>query len=245
VQSATLDTLATFDSPAVAAMLTARWPSLSPSVRRQAGDVLFSRPQWVAVLLEQIRENKIRTADLEPGRLQLLASHADPSVRQLAADVLKGQSQASDRDEVVRQFQASLHMPGDRQRGKDVFQKSCAGCHRVEGVGYEIGPNLATVRNRGVEAILLNVLHPNREVNPQYLNYIVVTTDGRTLTGMIAGESATSIMLRRADNKSDTVLRVDIDELHSTGLSLMPEGVEKEIDTQAMADLLEYLRSLE
>ena len=103
----------------------------------------------------------------------------------------------------------------------------------------------AAMKARGSEAILVNVLDPNREVNPQYLNYVVRLTDGRTLTGMIAAESATSLSLRRADNQQDTVLRIEIDQLKSSGQSLMPEGMERQIDKQQMADLLEYLRGAE
>ena len=101
------------------------------------------------------------------------------------------------------------------------------------------------MKARGPEAILLNVLDPNREVNPQYLSYSLLTTDGRQLTGMIAAETATSVTLRRADNATDTILRIDIDQLKSTGLSLMPEGMEKQIDKPALADLLEYLKTAE
>ena len=81
------------------------------------------------------------------------------------------------------------------------------------------------MRNRGREAILLNVLDPNREVNPQFLNYTVTTTAGRVLTGMITAETANSITLTRADNKADTILRIDIDTMISSGVTLMPEGL--------------------
>jgi putative heme-binding domain-containing protein len=73
----------------------------------------------------------------------------------------------------------------------------------------------------------------------------VLTTDGRQLTGILAAETATSITLQRADNATDTVLRIDIEQLRSTGLSLMPEGLEKQIDPQAMADLIAYLMHAE
>jgi putative heme-binding domain-containing protein len=100
------------------------------------------------------------------------------------------------------------------------------------------------MQNRGPDAILTNVLDPNREVNPQYLNYILITQDGRSLSGAIASETATSVTLRRAENAQDTILRIDIDELRSTGQSLMPEGLEKEVDVPALADLIAYLNSI-
>ena len=68
----------------------------------------------------------------------------------------------------------------------------------------------------------------------------MLTTDGQVITGVIAGETSTAVTLRGADNKTTTVLRVDIDEMHNTGKSLMPEGFEKLIDKQSMADLLTF-----
>jgi putative heme-binding domain-containing protein len=91
----------------------------------------------------------------------------------------------------------------------------------------------------------LNILLPNAEVNPQYVNYVLVTKDGRTLNGMIAEESAGAITLLRAENAKDQILRIDIDTLRSTGQSLMPEGVERDIDVQGMADLLAFIMTVE
>ena len=92
---------------------------------------------------------------------------------------------------------------------------------------------------------MVNVLDPNREVNPQYLNYIAITSDGRSISGMIAAENAASLTLRRAENAIDTVLRVDLDQLQSTGLSIMPEGMEETVDPQAMADVIAYLMQVQ
>ena len=74
------------------------------------------------------------------------------------------------------------------------------------------------------------------------MDYVLLTNDGQVLSGVIAGETSTAVTLRSADEKTTTVLRVDIDELKNTGKSLMPEGFEKTIDKDAMADLLSYLQ---
>ena len=148
------------------------------------------------------------------------------------------------RQDVVESYRSALELKGDPESGKRHFQKVCAACHRIEGVGYEIGANLAAMKNRGPEAMLTGVLDPNREVNPQFVNYVLVTGDGRTLTGMIDAETATSVTLKRADGATDTVLRVNIDELVASGQSLMPEGLEKEFDKQGLADLIAYLMAV-
>ena len=91
---------------------------------------------------------------------------------------------------------------------------------------------------------MLNILDPNREVKPKYLAYILTTLDARVITGMVESESANSLLLRRPDGVRVEVPRADIDEMSSTGLSFMPEGLEKELDLVKMADLLAYLDSL-
>src|SRR5262249_13644541 len=148
------------------------------------------------------------------------------------------------RPDVVAAYQKALQLKGDPARGKAVFQKGCSACHQLEGVGTQIGADLKAVRDQGSAAILLNILDPNREVKPQFLSYVLVTSAGRIVTGMITAETANGITLRRADGTTETVLRIDIEELRSTGLSFMPEGLEKQIDVPAMADLLAYLNSI-
>lgn len=244
VQAAALGTLATFDDPSIATLLVAQWSKLSPRLRSTASDVMFSRSDWLAQLLAALGEGKIATGDIDPARLKLLAEHRDESVRAAAKKALS-LAQTGDRAEVYESYRDCLTMKGDAARGKEVFKRVCAACHQLEGVGFPLAPNLAAMKNRGAEAILTNVLMPNREVNPQYLNYVVSLNDGRTLTGIIAAETANSITLKRAENATDVILRIDIEELRSTGVSLMPEGIEKQIDKQAMTDVIEYLKSLE
>ena len=70
------------------------------------------------------------------------------------------------------------------------------------------------------------------------------TTEGRIVTGMIVAETANSLTIQRSDGTTTTVLRVDIEELNSTGLSFMPEGLEKQVTVKMMADLLAYLHTL-
>ena len=244
VQQAALATLSSYRDPAVADLLLEHWASFSPRLRGQAGDLLLSRPVWVKPLLAAIEAGKIRPGDVAPDRYRILAASDDSELAGRASKLL-AQMKLTGRGDVVKQYQQALELPGDATRGQAVFKKVCAACHRLQGVGHQLAPNLAAMRNRGDAAIVSNVMNPNQEVNPQFLNYTVITADGRTLTGIIAEETATSITLKRAENASDAILRIDIDAIRSTGMSLMPEGMEKQIDVQAMADLLEYLRSVD
>jgi len=243
VQSAVLETLGRFDPREVSGLVLAAWPGLSPALRATAAETLFSQPAGVAAFLDAVESKKVGRGDVDPARLQLLQSHADPALKARAAKLLAATKLAR-RQEVVAAYQKALQLKGEAKRGKAIFVKDCSACHRLEGVGNEVGADLSAIRNRGNEAILLNILDPNREVLPKFLTYVLVTDAGRSLTGLIASETANSITIRRPDGASETVLRVNIDELRSTGLSFMPEGLEKQIDLQGMADLMAYLNSI-
>ena len=151
---------------------------------------------------------------------------------------------SSTRDDVLRSYQVALTLKPDRDKGAALFRQHCAVCHQIGTVGFQVGPNLATMKNRGPEAILTNVLDPNREVNPAWRDYIAVTTDGQTHNGVLIAESASVLTFRRAEAKETSVLRSDIEALRDTGRSLMPEGLEKNLDTQSMADLIAWLMTV-
>jgi putative heme-binding domain-containing protein len=240
VQSAAIGALGRFSDPEIARTLIEAWPGLSPRLRGEAAEAMFSRAAWLQVLLAAAGNDSLSLADLDPARLKSLENHPNAAIR-AAAQPLMAKLKVGRRQDVVAAYQGTLSASGDASRGRQVFQKICASCHRLDGVGHEIGPSLASFRNRGAEAILVNVLDPNREVNPQYVNYIVMTEDGRSMTGMIAAETANSVTLKRADDVSDVVERSQIEDMRATGLSIMPEGLEKQIDQAQMADLLAYL----
>ncbi|HID75660.1 MAG TPA: c-type cytochrome [Planctomycetaceae bacterium] len=244
VQTAAIQALSRFAEAEVAEMLVDAWLGFTPGVRSEAAEALFARPERLAVLLRAIDEQVILPSQLDPARLQYLRGHRDPQIRQEAERLLASAALAP-RHEIVEAWRDVLDLKGNPKNGREVFRRECSKCHLLEGVGVEIGLPLETIGNRGPEAILLAVLDPNREVNPAYLNYIIVTTDGLSMTGMIASETATSVTLKRAEGETNTVLRTEIEELVNTGMSIMPEGQEKLMTKQEMADLIAYLMSLE
>lgn len=243
VQLAALATLGQFDDPSIAQIVIDAFPTLSPRLRNEALETLFARPAWIVSLLQSLGEGNFSPTDVDPARTRLLLAHPNGSIRRQAEKML-GAEKLSRRADVISNYRPALDLEGDASRGQQVFRKICAACHKLEGFGHEIGKDLLSIRNRGPETILVNVLDPNREVDPKYLNYVVITADGRSLSGVIAAETATSITLKRAENATNDILRIDIEALQSTGQSIMPEGLEKQIDQQAMADLVAYLMSL-
>jgi putative heme-binding domain-containing protein len=212
---------------------------LEPAARAPLLDVALSYPALTAPLAQALASDRLAWTELSTAQRQQLRTHPAENVRQAIARFAAAEESA--RATLTARYRAALELSGDVDRGRAVFRAQCATCHKLEGVGHEIGPPLAAIKARGPEAILLAMLEPNREVNPQYVSYTLTTADGRVLTGMIASESSASIVLRRAEGLEDTVDRRDVESMTSQGRSLMPEGLEQQIDPQAMADLLAYL----
>ncbi|MCA9065935.1 MAG: c-type cytochrome, partial [Planctomycetaceae bacterium] len=240
VQRAAIAVLGTFSDEGIASILLERLSGLSPAAATDARDALLSRPAWTLQLLKAWSNQSIPGTMLTLTDLQRLALSKDDTIRSMATQLISAAA-ASPREDVIAEYQSALVRPGNIEQGKALFVKHCSICHKVGDLGNEVGPNLATMKSRGAAAVLTNVLDPNREVNPAWKDYVALTVHGTSHNGIIASESATNIVLRRAEGKQDDLQRSEIDELRDTGRSLMPEGLEKQISIQDMADLIGWL----
>jgi len=187
---------------------------------------LFARPNRISALLDAVEKKELSANQIEPARLEQLRNHKNAALRARAKKLLAGQVSA-DRRIILEDYQSVLDLKADAGRGKMVFKKNCATCHRLENEGVEVGPDLrSALRNKTKEGLLLDILDPSREVDPRFINYMVTTQGGRVFTGMIAAETASSLTLRRAEKAEDTILRSQVDEIRATAKSLMPDGLE-------------------
>ncbi|MFL5245856.1 MAG: neutral/alkaline non-lysosomal ceramidase N-terminal domain-containing protein [Gemmataceae bacterium] len=240
LQSAAIKSMGRIADDQVPALTLAGWKTHTPTIKTQILDVLFSRPAWQSRLVEALEKKEIPASQIDGARRQRLLNHKDETTRTLAAKAFAGASNA-DRQKVLADYHEVTTLVGDRTRGKAVFGKTCSVCHHLENVGSAVGPDLVQVMNKSPLYLLTEILDPNKNVDTRYIEYQAVLKNGRTFTGLMATESATSIALRGQGGKEQVILRTEIDELHSTGKSLMPEGLEKDVSKQAMADLIAYL----
>jgi putative heme-binding domain-containing protein len=211
-------------------------------VRREVTEALLRQPDRILAFLDAVQAGTIKPGDLDPQRSRQLINHSRPDIRARARQLLQA-SLPADRKQVLQRYRTALTLKGDTARGQVVFQKNCATCHRIAGLGVPVGPDISDTLGKTPEAILNDILDPNAAIDSNYLNYTVTTQSGKVLTGIIAAETGSSITLRRAENQTEVVLRQDIEEIQSTGVSLMPEGLEKTITIEEMADLLTFLKN--
>jgi putative heme-binding domain-containing protein len=243
VQSAGVAALGQFGGSEVTDALIAHWPDFSRKTRAAAFAVLLGRPERATALLHAIEAKKIAASELAASDVQALFKHKDSSVATLADNVL-AELKPPSRASVIAKFAPALAAKGDASRGQQIYAERCMSCHRAGGQGIQLGPDLITVKAKGRDGILTAILDPNKEVAPQFIAYTVETKDGQSLTGFIAKDDASGLTLKMIGGAEQMIPRARIKGSSSSGLSLMPEGIESGMDVQAMADLLTFIEEL-
>jgi putative membrane-bound dehydrogenase-like protein len=239
VQLAAAHALEKLRSDDVVDLLLGEWSSHGPLLRSKVISILLGRPAWASRLLDGVEGGRVARVDVGAAAIAELLHHPHQSVAERAKTLFENSS--SSRKEVLDQYAGVLTMAGDATAGQSVFEKHCAGCHRFGQVGQLVGPDLGGVRDRSPGYLLGAVLDPNRAVESKYVSYSVELADGRVLLGMLVVESSSSMTLARPDGTLVEILRGDIERMVSSGRSFMPEGLEKDLSAQQLADLFAFL----
>jgi len=242
LQSAAVAAFSRDGSPDIAKLILDDWGTREPRLRKQSIALLLSRPTWTTELLRAVEAGVVSAAEMELPQQQALLDHADETIR-IAAEKSFTPRTTIGRQEAIDRYTAAMHNNGDAGHGRLVFQKHCAGCHRLQELGHVVGPDISGYAGKPVQSLLIAILDPNQAIDPRYQAYVVVLNDGRSVTGLIAEEAASSLTLLAAEGKRETVLRSEVEQILSTGKSLMPEGFELNASTEDVNHLWAFLRS--
>jgi len=220
--------------------LLSKWRALTPAARTEAANAMYLEPSRVWLLVNALKAGDVQPWTLSFTHRRRLIMNVDPAIRDAARPLLD--ESKSEREKVVKQYEAALDLPSDPARGREVYKSICIKCHRFAGLGVQVGPDLATVQNRPKKSLLEDILMPNKTIAQGYEAYVVETTSG-ILDGVLGAQTPTTIALRHEDGKEDIIQRKDIKQMYVTNVSAMPGDLEKQITQQQMADLLEFLKT--
>lgn len=242
VRARALTALAARREPEIGPTLLSLYPKQTPRFRSQILDAMLGRPERVVLLLDAIEAGKIKARDLDTARSTRLLKSANAATKARAEKLLAA-SIPADRNKALEDYKKVLAMKADPRHGKEVFRKNCATCHKIGDVGNDVGPSIADLRTKTLEQVLTDVIQPNKAIDNNFVTYTVVTTDGLTVVGIVAADTPAGVTLKLADGKTASILKKDIDVMESNGLSLMPEGLEKNIPHQDMADVITFVKN--
>jgi putative heme-binding domain-containing protein len=212
------------------------WDQRTPALRSQILETMLSNDDWALALLKRPEAKSCDAAT----RARLM-KHPKKDIANLADKVFADPTSPT-RAAVVEKFKPALKLQGDAARGKTVFASVCISCHKLDGVGLELGPDLRSVAQHDTEKLLNSILDPSAIIEPGFMAYHCTLKSGEQLYGVIATETSASLTLKMAGNITKSVLRSDVASLKSAGTSLMPEGLEAAMTPQSLSDLIAYLK---
>lgn len=205
---------------------------------------LASTKDGAELLLQRVGSGKASARLLQdrPIANRLKASGA-ADVDQRVADLTQNLPSA---DNVIRQLiarVAAVHAKATPSidEGRAIFTKTCANCHRIADVGGKVGPQLDGVGQRGVERLLEDILDPHRNVDEAFRTTVVMTTDGRVISGLKLREDGPDLILADSTGKEVRITGADIDETTVSALSPMASNMIDQIGEQNLSHLLSYL----
>ncbi len=244
VQLAALQTLSSIPDQTVSDYVLEQWLVITPDVRSAALQTFLNNPIRTALLLDAIETGRIRKTNIDRALAVRLMTSGDQTHKDRARTMFS-EGGDNQRQEITKQYAASLELSGKTVEGKQIFQQNCAICHQIGGtMGTNYGPDLAAIRNRQPASILNDILDPAQSIADGFDLWSVTLNGGESIQGIISAETPTAITLRQAGGQEKTIFRQDIQSLQPLGMSAMPAGIEKTIDHQEMANLLAYIREV-
>ena len=242
VRLAALESLGAIGTVESGVKILAAFDAQTPQIRRAMIDFFLSQESYSALLLTALERGEIKVSEIDSTRQGRLTKHRSKTLAQ-RAEKLFASTISQDRVEVLAKYQAAAENKGDATRGRAIFEKNCVTCHRVANIGTNVGPDIGDTRDKLPSYLLMNILDPNRAVDANYFGFTLTTKQGKSYTGLVKAETAVSITIRMPEGKEETILRSDIEELKSSGQSLMPIGFEKNITVEQMTDLISFLKN--
>jgi putative heme-binding domain-containing protein len=224
-------------------ILLGRYAKLDANAKRTVVETLASRPGYAQGLLGALAKGTVAKADIPAYVARSLENLLGKAFTEVYGDVRKV---ADDKSALMATYKAKVASPAfakaDAHRGRAVYQKVCAACHKMYDEGGIIGPDLTGSNRADLDYLLLNVLDPNFDVPEGYRLVNVTTKDGRILTGTVAEENDKTLVLSMVGQKT-TVAKTDIEERQVSPVSMMPEGLLGTLNDGEFLDLISYLRT--
>jgi putative membrane-bound dehydrogenase-like protein len=243
-----LRSLATLDPAAAEAAARPLLGDSEAVLRREAARLLGAKISGAKQMARLFLEKNL-PADLLPGVYDGLRKHArrDAESAELLADLLKrGLSLTNSPAEVAR-IRKLVETQGNPERGRAIYLNdqtlACVTCHRMEGVGGNVGPDLTRLWDtHSIEKVVESILEPSKEIKEGYQSYVATTKKGQVYVGLKVSQTADEVVLRDATGKDVRLATLDIEDLSPSKLSLMPENAISQLTYDQFIDLIAFLK---
>ena len=217
----------------------------SRELRNEAIAVLGQKPATALQVVNLFNAGKLPREDLARV-IEAARSHKTVELSEALNVLMKARMLGASGGEEINRLQDLVKRHGNAERGRalylDAAKGNCASCHRMEGSGGQVGPDLTRMWEtlsfgKRVESILA----PSQEIKEGYGTFKVATKDGRTLTGLLLSDTAEAVTIKDAQGREVRIPIGEVEEKGGDKVSLMPDGVVSHLSLNEFADLLAFL----
>jgi putative membrane-bound dehydrogenase-like protein len=229
--------IAAMDESGQVGDLVSAMSRLKAGLQNKAFEAVLKRPEAVNSLLEAVKAGSIDRAIFAPGDVARLRSHPNKGIAGQANQLFEINNAA--KDAIIAKLTPEVEKPGNVANGKMLFGAACAVCHKFGDMGAPVGPPLDGMGAHGPAELLIHIVDPNREVDPSFWAFNIITKKGEALQGVITSENSATVTLATQVGVRE-IAKTDIERRENTRRSLMPEGLEA-LGSDAMRDLLAFI----
>ena len=248
VRSACLAALGRLDAPDLPRGIFATWTRLGGGLRHQALGVLVSRRAWARSLIQAVgASGAISKSEIPDDIVDRLRLFGDDDMTALVVRTFGREKRATTKEKAARitELAATISSgpPGDPTAGRAHYQKLCGTCHKLFAEGGKVGPDLTVQERSNLDNMLLQIVDPSAGIREGYTQFVVVTTGGRTLTGVIVTREGDRIELLDPTGRRIVLPTEQIVVETAQSTSLMPEGLLDGLDENSIRDFFAYFMS--
>ncbi|NIJ53748.1 PVC-type heme-binding CxxCH protein [Dyadobacter arcticus] len=235
--------LAAFDNEPMAKSLIEKYPKLNAAEKSEAIQTLASRPKSGWLLTQALSKNAIPKKDIPTYTARQLRRVVGSGFVEVWGPI----DHVAFDEKAYKKYRNLLSdksvTEASKMKGRMVFQKTCAPCHKLYGEGGIIGPELTGSNRANLDYLLGNILDPSGEIQDDYKMVVVTTRDGRTYVGNIAKETERQVTLRIVGQDAVVVNKSDIQTREVTPASMMPTGLLENLSDKEVTELIAYLKT--
>ncbi len=247
LRAAAISSLAAYDDETTPKEILGRYSSLSEDEKPEAIATLASRVPYALALLDAVNKKTVPRGDITAHTARQLQALGHQRLSDRLTQVWGAVRKTSDdKDALMVRYKALLTpdylSTANLPSGRRLFEKNCGTCHRLYGEGGQVGPDLTGSNRKNLDYVLENVLDPSALINRDYKLTLVLTTDGRFITGIAAEQPGGTLAVQTATQRI-FLAKDDIERMQPLELSMMPEGALDKLTSEEIRDLVAYLKT--